>query len=65
MIRVDFTIEQAKTLMRVLDHVRTQATGTAASGYGIDELCRKDSAQRWLNLRNLINARLPKKYRFP
>lgn len=63
MIKLELTISGAKALIRVLDHVTSQATSTGPSGYGIDELCRKDSAKRWSELRNYLNSRLPKKAR--
>lgn len=53
-----FTMTGAKSLVRVLAHVIGQAEGTASSVYGIDELCRKDSAARWRELKAYVEARV-------
>lgn len=45
---------EIKTLIAIIDHVRGQALGGGQSSYGIDTLCRKDCANRWLELRNKL-----------
>lgn len=58
MISVRLDTEHAESLVLVLDHVISQAEGTASSAYGIDTLCRKDSARRWHAIRALIRSKL-------
>jgi hypothetical protein len=65
LIRCEFSITGAKTLIYVLDHVAKQADSTGSSSYAIDELCRRDSARRWRELRAYINSRIPKNSRVP
>lgn len=57
-IVVEMTVLQARSLIAIIEHVYGQANGTAASVYGIDELCRKDCKARWWELRTTINAQL-------
>lgn len=64
-VKCDFTISGAKTLIRALDHIGKQADGTLLSGYAIDTFCRKDTSARLRELRRSINRRLPKAYRVP
>lgn len=59
MVRYDFSIEDAETLIRVLNHVCGQAEGTGASNYMIDTLCRKDCAARFRRMSAYIASKLP------
>lgn len=45
---------EIRTLITIIDHVRYQAPGNGQSSYAIDTLCRKDCADRWLELRKRL-----------
>lgn len=45
---------EIKTLITIIDHVRNLAQGERHSSCAIDRLCRKDCADRWLELRNRL-----------
>lgn len=63
MIKIEFSAGGARTLIRVLGHVISQAEGSASSAYGIDTLCRNDSAARWRELRTHIEEEYEKQHK--
>lgn len=63
MIRVELTIQQTKTLLRLLRWAYGKAEMPQGVMAEIDSLCRTECANQWRNLYAYLNGKLPKKYR--
>jgi len=62
-VRIDLTVNQARSLVRLLDHTGNEAATVGGPVYSIDSICRKEARARWQELRSIINNRIPKKHR--